>query len=96
VRSVGPNDKWQVGNCAQGLNIHEHAAEWSLKRVDGGGGNPTHVDVVCWPDQHDARDRLRAVPKRRECRGGNAARIGIACMRRNQCFGHDLCGRDIG
>jgi hypothetical protein len=51
------------------------------------------VNVVCWPDQHDARDRLRAIPKRRECRGSNPAGIGIACVRRNQRLGHDFCRR---
>jgi hypothetical protein len=52
---------------------------------------------MCWPDQHDTRNRLRVIPKRCECRGGNAARIGIACVRRNQCFGPDIWrGQDFG
>ena len=52
-----------------------------------------HVEVMCWTDQHDTRDRLRAVPKRCECRGSNAAGINIACVRCNQCLGHDVWRR---
>ena len=32
-------------------------------------------------------------PSRRERRRSNAAGIGIACVRRNQCLGHDVRGR---
>jgi hypothetical protein len=56
-----------------------------------------YVEVMCWPDQHNARDRLRTVPKRCECRSGNAAGIRIACVRRDQCFAHDFGRRrEIG
>ena len=83
MRSVGSNDKWQVGNLAQRLHVDRHVAKRSFEGIDCRSGNPTHMDVVCGPDQHDTRDRLRAVPKRCECRSGNAAGIGIACMRRD-------------
>jgi hypothetical protein len=48
---------------------------------------------VCWPDQYDPRDGLRTIPKRRECRGGNAAGIGIACVGATQRLGHDFYRR---
>ena len=90
MRSVGSNDKWQVGNLAQRLHVDRHAAKRSLEGIDCRSGNPADMEVMCWPDQHNTRDRLRTVPKRCECRGSNAAGIGIACVRRNQCFGHDF------
>ena len=93
MRSVGSNDKWQVGNLAQRLHVDRHAAKRSLEGIDRRGSDPTHGEIMCWPDQYDTRDRLRAIPKRCECRGSNAAGIGIACVRGNQRFWHDFCRR---
>ena len=58
-----------------------------------GAAIPRSANVVRRPNQHDPLDRLRAVPKRRERRGRDAARIDVAGMRRNQRFGLSLPGR---
>ena len=96
MRSVGSNDKWQVGNLAQRLHVDRHAAKRSLEGIDCRTGNPAHLEVMCWPDQHNTRDRLRTVPERCECRGSNAAGIGIPRVRRDQRFWHALRHRHIG
>ena len=97
MRSIGANDRWQVGNLVQRLYVVRYAAKRSLEGIDCRSGNPVHVKVMCWPDQHDTRDGLRTLAKRCECRGSDAARIDIARVRCNQGFGSDVRRRlDIG
>jgi hypothetical protein len=93
-----------TGEAREGVIIGKSAGwragpDWPTRRARWRrqSRHPGAVDVVCWPDQHDMRNPLRAIPRRRECRGGSAAGIGIACVRRDQCFGHDFCRRrDVG
>lgn len=93
VRSVGPNDKLQVGNLAQGFDVYRRAAKRSIEDIDRWGNNAADGDIMDRSDQHDACDRMRAISKRCECRGSNAARIGIACVRCDQRFGCDVLRR---
>jgi hypothetical protein len=67
------------------------AATFERSRAsDPGSSNPTQMNVVCGPDQHDARDRLGARPKLRKCCAGDPAGIDVACVRRDQRFRNDL------
>ena len=90
VRSVGPGDKFEAAYLAARVGVHAHAAEGSFEGLDPGNSNPTQMNVVCGPDQHDARNGLRACPKLRKCCGGHAARIDVACVRRDQRLRNDL------
>ena len=87
---VGSNDKRQVGDGAQGLRIHGHAAKGGFECIDRRSGNPAHGGIVRWPDQYDARNRLRATAKCRKCRGSNRARMNITRVRRDQRFGNTI------
>src|SRR5262249_8743591 len=71
-----------------------------FERVDRRSRYTAHMNIMCRTDQHDTRDHLRTIAKRRKgCRGGRA-RINIAGMRRDERFrnvfdGHCDAGEKI-
>ena len=97
MRGIGPNHKWHIGNSAQCLCVHWHAAKGSFECINHWSGNATYARIVCRAHQHGARNCLRAIAKRRKCVSGNDARVDITRMRRDQCFGNarDRCC-DVG
>jgi hypothetical protein len=50
------------------------------------------MNIVRRTDEHDARDRVRAIAKRRKCCRGGRARINIASVRRDERFGNVFDG----
>src|SRR5262249_42670913 len=90
VRSVGLGDKFETAYLAARFSVDKHTTEGSFEGLDSGGSNPSQLNGMCGPDQHHARDRLCVCPELRKCCGGHAARIDVACVRRDQRLGHNL------
>jgi hypothetical protein len=51
-----------------------------------GSSNAVHEDIMCRPNQHDARDRVPMTLKRCKCRCSDVTGIDVASVRRDQCF----------
>jgi hypothetical protein len=84
VRSVGLRDKFETAYLAAGFGVHEHTADGSLEGIDPWSSNPTQMNIVCGPDQHDTPNCLCVCSKLLKCCAGHSAGIGVACVRRNQ------------
>src|SRR5262249_39076678 len=67
--------------------------ERRFEGIDGRRGDPAHRNEVRRPDQHHARDRLRARTQGRKGLGRHPARIDVARVRRDQRLGEDFGGR---
>ena len=63
MRSVRLDDKFEAAYSDARFGVHKHTAEGSFEGIDAGNSNPTQMNVVRRPDQHDTRDRLSALPK---------------------------------
>ena len=95
MRLISTANELQIVNFAQDLQVYRHTAEGGLESILCGSSNAAHRDVVCRPNQHDARDRSSIVLQRCECRGSNLSGIDVARVRRDQgfrCQLGDACG----
>src|SRR5262249_21352040 len=80
------NYKRQVGNRVQGALIHLHESKGRFERVDRRSCYAAQMNIMRRTDEHDTRDHLRTIAKRRKgCRSGRA-RINIAGMWRDERF----------
>jgi len=84
VRSVGLGDKFETAYLAARLDVDKHTTEGGFECLDPGSSNPTQMNIVCRPDQHDTRNCLCVCSKLLKCCAGHSAGIGVACVRRNQ------------
>src|SRR5262245_30907433 len=63
VRSVGARNELQIVNFSQGIEVNRHSAEWCLEGIVFGRSNAAHGEIMCRPNQHDARDRVPIILK---------------------------------
>ena len=90
VRRVGAGNELEIVNFAQGFQVNRYASEWRLEGIVFGSSNTAHGEIMCRPNQHDARDRVPITLKRCKCCCSDVTGVDVASVRRDQCFGCPL------
>jgi len=82
----------QPGDCCQSVAVQRNAAQWRLKGLYCGNGDPAERDVMRWPNQNDTLNILCALFQGGERCGGDGSGVSIAGVGRDDRLRPTGCG----